>query len=78
VLADAIVLAHGVVAGSPATVRAARYWITAGDVGRLTFDQICFVLEWDAPAVRRVILHRSERRSAAASNDHEEVPTRRA
>jgi hypothetical protein len=38
VLADAVLVAHGLVAATPRMVRAARYWIENGRVGLLTFD----------------------------------------
>ena len=39
-----------------ADVRAARYWIEAGNVGVVTFDACCAWLGWDAEHARETIL----------------------
>jgi len=54
---DAVRLVRGksVVTSNQPDVRAARYWIGAGDVGVVTFDACCAWLGWDAEHTRRAI-----------------------
>jgi hypothetical protein len=42
----------------PVERRAARYWILAGTVGRITFDGACTALGVDPVCARRAILGR--------------------
>ena len=61
VILDAVELVRGVRHASAtlpvkaADVAAARAWIRDGDVGRLTFNDACGYLGWDAEHVRHAI-----------------------
>jgi hypothetical protein len=50
-----LVRSESVVTSNEADVRAARYWIEAGDVGVVTFDACCAWLGWDAEHTRQAI-----------------------
>jgi hypothetical protein len=57
IVSDAVRLVRGekVMSSDKADVRAARYWIKAGNVGAVTFDACCALLGWDAAQTRRAI-----------------------
>jgi len=57
VVFDAVRLVRGesVVMSNQADVRAARYWIRAGDIGAVTFNACCAWLGWDAEHTREAI-----------------------
>jgi hypothetical protein len=58
VVLDAVRLVRGtrLVATTKPQVSAARYWIMAGNVGVLSFNEACAWLGWDAERTRRAIL----------------------
>jgi hypothetical protein len=62
IMFDAVRLVRGeglVVKTKASDVRAAHYWIRAGDIGLVTFDACCGWLGWDAEVMRRAIFSAS-------------------